>query len=109
MTTSRIPMQWIAALAGALLLAGCGVKGPLEPPPGSTAPAGAVQNPATVRNVQPDQPGPSVTSTRTEVQSNNAVISPLSQPKKSRKKKGNVPITSDPVVPNEPFVLDSLL
>lgn len=117
MTASRFTRLPIALLVGAMVLAGCGVKGPLEPPPGSvapgaTAPAGAGPNSATVQNVQTDIPGPSVTSTQTEVQSNtNVTRSPLlaAEKKKKRVKKGNVPLTSEVQVPDEPFIFDPLL
>ncbi|MGE3064228.1 MAG: lipoprotein [Hyphomicrobiaceae bacterium] len=38
---SSRPLMWIAALALALSLAGCGVRGSLEPPPGAKAEAAA--------------------------------------------------------------------
>lgn len=110
----------------ALLLAGCGVKGALEPPPGVTAAAAPPLN----ETRAPDTPGESVTSTPTQTRSSINVRGELITPargearasseakanqpkaadgKKGRLKQGTVPVTSAPVKPDEPFILDSLL
>jgi predicted small lipoprotein YifL len=107
-STRIVPM---ALLAGALVLAGCGVKGPLEPPVG--AENIATPNPQTA-TVVPDRPGPSVTSTPTQTATSKAFTSPIGKEddkagKKKRFRQGNVPITTEPVKPNTPFVLDDLL
>ena len=104
-STRIVPM---ALLAGALVLAGCGVKGPLEPPVG--AENIATPNPQTA-TVVPDRPGPSVTSTPTQTATSKAFSTPIGkeEPKKKRFRQGNVPITSEPVKPNTPFILDDLL
>lgn len=98
----------IAALGAALLLAGCGVKGPLEPPPGVTAAA-----PVQTAIVTPDTPGPSVSGTQTQTSSSTprSFTPPMEQAKKKKKrlKQGNVPVTSAPEKPDVPFILDSLL
>jgi predicted small lipoprotein YifL len=57
-TSRRIRMPHLFALAGALgvafTLAGCGVKGPLEPPPSAAAPAQPVaQAPASTGEAAP--------------------------------------------------------
>lgn len=98
----------IALLVCALVLAGCGVKGPLEPAPGM--PNAASPNPQNV-TVVPDAPGPSVTSTQTQTATSKAFLSPVGkeEPKKKRFRQGNVPITTEPVKPDQPFILDDLL
>lgn len=107
-STQKFP---IAVLLGTLLLAGCGVKGALEPPPGTEA----VAAPAPNTVVRSDTPAPSVTSTQTQTTSSNFVRKSdaqrpqTSESKKRRLKQGNVPVTSEPVKPDSPFILDSLL
>jgi predicted small lipoprotein YifL len=107
-STQKFP---IAVLLGTLLLAGCGVKGALEPPPGTEA----VASPAPNTVVRSDAPAPSVTSTQTQTTSSNFVRKsagqeqPTAERKKRRLKQGNVPVTSEPVKPDAPFILDSLL
>ncbi len=98
----------IAVLFGALLLAGCGVKGALEPPPGTEAIA--APGPNTV--VRSDAPGPSVTSTQTQTSSSSFSTKsdqPATEGKRKRLKQGKVPVTSQPARPDEPFILDQLL
>jgi predicted small lipoprotein YifL len=99
----------IAILAGALVLAGCGVKGPLEPPLG--AENTAAPNPQVV-TVVPDRPGASVTSTPTQTATSKSFTAPIGKEepgKKRRYKQGNVPISNEPVKPDRPFILDDLL
>ncbi len=93
-------------LSAALVLAGCGVKGPLEPPAGTAATA--EPNPLQTR-LAPDAPGPSVTSTPTQTSTSQSFTTPLGKEKKKRFRQGGVPITSEPVKPDQPFVLDKLL
>jgi len=100
----------IAILVGTLVLAGCGVKGPLEPPVGAenrTSP-----NPLQT-SVVPDAPGPSVTSTPTQTATSKTFIAPVvgrpEEGKKKRMQQGKVPISSEPVKPDRPFILDDLL
>ena len=107
-TARKLP---IALLAGALVLAGCGVKGPLEPPAGAENIASP--NPQTV-TVVPDTPGASVTSTQTQTATSKSFTTPFDQTKanegkKKRYRQGNVPISSEPVKPDRPFILDDLL
>jgi predicted small lipoprotein YifL len=104
--TRIVPM---ALLAGTLVLAGCGVKGPLEPPVGAERTASP--NPL-VTTVTPDAPGPSVTSTPTQTATSKSFTSPVGKKdegKKKRFRQGGVPITSEPVKPDRPFILDDLL
>lgn len=101
----------IAVLGAALLLAGCGVKGPLEPPLG--AENTATPNPLQT-TVTPDSSATSVTSTQTQTTSSRGFTTPLDQPatqevKKKRIKQGNVPVTSKPERPDRDFILDDLL
>jgi predicted small lipoprotein YifL len=101
-----VPM---AILAGALVLAGCGVKGPLEPPPGTqnTASPNPLQT-----SVVPDRPGETVTSTQTQTATSKAFTSPLGKEepgKKKRIRQGNVPISSPAKKPDRDFILDDLL
>lgn len=103
-----VPM---ALLAGALVLAGCGVKGPLEPPIGAenTASPNPLQT-----TVVPDSPGASVTSTPTQTATSKSFTSPIGKDeskdgKKKRFRQGNVPLSSEPVKPDQPFILDKLL
>lgn len=100
----------IAVLATALLLAGCGVKGPLEPPLG--AENAAAPNPLQT-TVTPDSSATSVTSTQTVTTSSRGFTVPFStsasQEKKKRLKQGNVPVTSKPPRPDRGFILDDLL
>ena len=100
----------IAVLAGALLLAGCGVKGPLEPPVG----AENITSPNPLQTtITSDAPGPSVTSTQTQTATSKA-FTPIGKDdskkdKKKRFRQGGVPVTSEPVKPDQPFFLDKLL
>lgn len=99
----------IALLAGALMLAGCGVKGPLEPPVGSENTASP--NPLQTTLV-PDTPGASVTSTQTQTATSKAFTTPLGnrdETKKNRLRQGKVPVTSEPQKPDRDFFLDKLL
>lgn len=101
----------MALLAGVLVLAGCGVKGPLEPPVGTEATASP--NPLQT-TITPDSPGPSVTSTPTQTATSKAFMSRANKKdgktQSSKKvKHGGVPLTSEPVKPDRPFVLDRLL
>ena len=61
----------------------------------------------------PDRPGDSVTSTPTQTATSKAFTSPIgkddSKEKKKRFRQGGVPITTEPVKPNQPFILDDLL
>jgi predicted small lipoprotein YifL len=99
----------MSLLAGALVLAGCGVKGPLEPPVG----AENITTPNPLQTtVVPDSPGVSVTSTQTQTATSKAfVTSPLGKDdaKKKRIRQGKVPLSSEPEKPNRPFILDGLL
>ncbi len=98
----------IALLASALVLAGCGVKGPLEPPVG----AENIASPNPLQTtVVPDSPGPSVTSTQTQTATSKAFTSPIGreEAKKKRIRQGKVPLTSEPIKPDRPFILDDLL
>ncbi|MBY0530888.1 MAG: lipoprotein [Xanthobacteraceae bacterium] len=96
-------------LAGTLVLAGCGVKGPLEPPAG----AEAVTSPNPLQTtIVPDRPGDSVTSTPTQTATSKSFTSPVGKQEEGKKKRfrqGNVPITTEPVKPDRPFILDDLL
>lgn len=99
----------IAILAGALVLGGCGVKGPLEPPHGTqnTASPNPLQT-----TVAPDRAGETVTSTQTQTATSKAFTSPLGKEepgKKKRFRQGNVPITSPAEKPDRAFILDDLL
>lgn len=99
----------IALLAGALVLAGCGVKGPLEPPVGAenTASPNPLQT-----TVVPDRPGDTVTSTPTQTATSKSFTSPMGKDnskKKKRFRQGGVPISSEPVKPDRAFILDDLL
>ena len=101
----------IALLAGALVLAGCGVKGPLEPPVGTESIASPNPLQTTITS---DAPGPSVTSTQTQTATSKAFTTPIGkeEPKEGKKKRfrqGGVPITTEPVKPDQPFFLDKLL
>lgn len=97
----------ITVLAGALLLAGCGVKGPLEPPVG----AENITSPNPLQTtITSDAPGPSVTSTQTQTATSKA-FTPIGNDKEKKKRfrQGGVPVTSEPVKPDQPFFLDKLL
>jgi predicted small lipoprotein YifL len=99
----------IAILVGTLVLAGCGVKGPLEPPPGTAQTASP--NPLQT-TVVPDRAGDSVTSTQTQTATSKEFTSKAGKDepgKKKRFKQGNVPISTEPVKPDRPFILDDLL
>ena len=103
----------IALLVGTLVLAGCGVKGPLEPPVGFEK--SASPNPLQT-TVTSDSPGPSVTSTPTQTATSNptakSIMAPVGkqeEPKKKRFRQGGVPVTSEPIKPKQPFILDDLL
>jgi predicted small lipoprotein YifL len=104
-STQKLP---IAVLFGTLLLAGCGVKGALEPPPGTEA----IAAPAPTTVVRSDTPSASVTSTQTQTTSSTFAL-PVDQQrgdgKKKRLKQGKVPVTSEAVRPDTPFILDELL
>jgi len=76
-----------AALAAALFVAGCGIKGPLELPEGANVPAG-------------EGKGRFVSSPKAVLP---GYYEPSSREKKGQKQLGN------PVKPDEPFVLDPLL
>jgi predicted small lipoprotein YifL len=99
----------MALLAGALVLAGCGVKGPLEPPVG----AENIASPNPLQTtVVPDRPGDSVTSTATQTATSKAFSSPVGKQEEGKKKRfrqGGVPITTEPVKPDRDFILDKLL
>ncbi len=90
------------------MLAGCGVKGPLEPPVGAENIASP--NPLQT-SIVPDSPGSSVTSTQTQTSSSKSFTNPIAkeEPKKKRFRQGGVPITTEPVKPDQPFILDRLL
>ncbi len=106
MTDRSVQKLPIAVLLGTLLLAGCGVKGALEPPPGTEAIA--TPGPNTVS--RSDTPGPSVTSTQTQTSSSSFTKDePRAEGKKKRMKHGTVPVTSQPIKPDTPFILDQLL
>lgn len=98
----------MALLAGTLVLAGCGVKGPLEPPVGAENIASP--NPLQTRIV-PDAPGPSVTETPTQTATSKAFTSPMGKDdaKKKRFRQGKVPLSSEPKKPDRDFILDKLL
>jgi predicted small lipoprotein YifL len=101
----------ITVLAGALLLAGCGVKGPLEPPVGAENIASPNPLQTTITS---DAPGPSVTSTQTQTATSKAFRTPIGKEepkegKKQRFRQGGVPVTTEPVKPDQPFFLDKLL
>jgi predicted small lipoprotein YifL len=104
-STRIVPM---ALLAGALVLAGCGVKGPLEPPLG--AENTTTPNPLQT-TVVPDSPGVSVTSTQTQTATSKAFSTPIGkdEAKKKRFRQGKVPLSSEPQKPDRPFILDDLL
>ena len=106
-TAQKLP---IAVLASALLLAGCGVKGPLEPPLGAENTASP--NPLST-TITSDAPGPSVTSTQTQTSSSKAFSSPIGnkqdEGKKKRLRQGGVPITTESEKPDRDFILDKLL
>ena len=112
MTARTVQKLPIAALGGALLLAGCGVKGPLEPPVG--AENRSSPNPLST-TITSDAPGSSVTSTQTQTSSSNskAFSSPIGnkqdEGKKKRLRQGGVPVTSESEKPDQPFILDKLL
>lgn len=98
-------------LAGVLALAGCGVKGPLEPPVGTEAVASPNPLQTTITS---DSPGPSVTSTPTQTASSKAFMSRANRkdgkmPSSKKVKHGGVPLTSEPQKPDRPFLLDKLL
>ena len=76
-----------AVLAAALFVAGCGIKGPLELPEGANVAAG-------------EGKGRFVPSRNTQLPGYYEVSS---KEKKAQKQLGN------PVKPDEPFILDSLL
>jgi predicted small lipoprotein YifL len=111
-----------ALLAGMLVLAGCGVKGPLEPPVG--AENTATPNPLQT-TVTPDTPGPTVTSTPTQTAASTSARSETSKSFKSKftdkaalrnqrgrsatPQKRTVPITGQNQKPDQPFFLDKLL
>jgi hypothetical protein len=107
-STQKLP---IAVLLGTLLLAGCGVKGALEPPPGTEA----IASPAPNTVARSDTAVPSVSSTQTQTTSSSFVKKSdgpqqASESKKKRRlKQGKVPVTSEPVKPDSPFILDRLL
>jgi predicted small lipoprotein YifL len=103
----------IALLAGALVLAGCGVKGPLEPPVG--AENTATPNPLQT-TVTSDSPGPSVTSTPTQTAASKSFKSTTATKgqkniygAKATPQKRTVPITGQNQKPDQPFFLDKLL
>ena len=102
-------------LTGALVLAGCGVKGPLEPPIG--AEKTAAPNPLQT-TIVPDRPGASVTSTPTQTTTSKSFMTPVGKQqeaskdgkeKKKRFRQGGVPLSTEPVKPDRPFILDDLL
>jgi len=98
-----------ALLAGALLLAGCGVRGPLEPPVGTENIASP--NPLQT-SITPDSPGTSVTSTPTQTATSKSFSTPVGKKDEGKKKKfrqGGVPTTGPAEKPDRPFVLDKLL
>jgi predicted small lipoprotein YifL len=109
----RPSLPVLAAAAGAFLLAGCGVKGPLEPPPGTTPSPTAARTDSPVLNQSATTPGTSVTNTPTTVQSateNPSAAAPFARKgKKVRTRQGRVPISSPSERPDRPFILDSLL
>jgi predicted small lipoprotein YifL len=76
-----------AALAAALFVAGCGIKGPLELPEGTNVPAG-------------EGKGHFVSSPKAVLP---GYYEPSSKDAKAQKQLGN------PIKPDEPFVLDPLL
>jgi predicted small lipoprotein YifL len=76
-----------AALAAALFVAGCGIKGPLELPEGTNVAAG-------------EGKGPFVSSPKAVLP---GYYEASSKDKKAQKQLGN------PIKPDEPFVLDPLL
>jgi predicted small lipoprotein YifL len=105
-STRIVPM---ALLAGTLVLAGCGVKGPLEPPLG----AEKVADPNPLQtSIVPDSPGASVTSTPTQTATSKSFTSPVGKQEEGKKKRfrqGGVPLSNEPVKPDRPFILDKLL
>lgn len=113
MTDSYYRTLQMTLLAGALVvLTGCGVKGPLEPPPGTENIASP--NPLST-TVVPDRAGDSVTSTPTQTATSkdftntNRVEDVSKDGKKKRIRRGNVPLTTEPQKPDRPFILDDLL
>lgn len=108
--TQRLPL--ILAVLGALALAGCGVKGPLEPPPGATVAPKADAPP----KAGADASGSSSSSGTSSVtgRANDDVISQTTPKASWEKQNLNAGRTKrDPlqgvVRPDTPFILDGLL
>ncbi len=103
-----------ALLAASLLLAGCGVKGALEPPVG--AENRVSPNPLQT-HVASDTPGPSVTSTPTQTATSKSFKSQSSKRTLQQEKFGkagrtqhrNIPVRGETEKPDQPFILDKLL
>lgn len=91
MTPSRLPLALTLVVALALTLSACGRRGPLEAPPTAAAQAAAASG-------QPaaGQPIPEVA----EADNDALTVSPIGTAK---------PRPAPAIIPNRPFILDSLL
>ena len=108
------------ALCGALALAACGVKGPLEPPPGAHA-----TPPAATPGVQPaaasaatpgPKPGTAADAPYIAPTSDGEILESATPHAEWQKKKaapgattGESPLLKGVTKPDQPFILDSLL
>ncbi|MDI4666238.1 lipoprotein [Xanthobacter autotrophicus] len=118
------PLLVPLALCGTLALAACGVKGPLEPPPGAhvtpqaTPPAAkpAVQQAAATSAKPGTKPGATTDGTYVAPTSDGEILESATPHAEWQKKKtapgastGESPLLKDVSKPDQPFILDGLL
>lgn len=103
------PLTLLGLLALCGTLAGCGVRGPLQPPPGAEAVAPQHQaKPVAAQPLPPSEAGASYTPP-----SSSTDLADSATPRAPWQKQKHTTTQSDPLVgiprPNQPFVLDGLL
>lgn len=95
------------ALVAALALAGCGVKGPLEPPPGAPK-AEAPKKPPAVAPTTPSADTGFHSATSAADMANS--VTPHADWEKSKQKQGGKTNQLEGIArPDQPFILDGLL
>lgn len=108
--SAMLRVRLLLALCGALAVAACGVKGPLEPPPGAQAPA----PPQATAAAAPQSGAQGYVAPRTAAEMNESAI-PHADWEKQKKPPGSASGSGGSQLlqgiqrPQQPFVLDGLL
>lgn len=108
------PLLVLLALCGALALAACGVKGPLEPPPGAQAaapPPAAAPAPASTKPGAKTDPNAAYVPPRTAAELYDSATPHADWEKKkpAASTSGSQQMLRGVNRPDQPFVLDGLL